>query len=176
MSGGNAKRRRVVNSTALVYCEGAHDLAFLRHLINIYTQAGKTNTKFRSKQGKGGSADSLLNEVQNMPGAFDRKIVKTDRDRDANEIRKAEILASKLNVIVAWSNPCIEALLLSIIDGKNYSRYKSKTCKDLFERNHIPTNKRTDSRAYEKKYTIELLESAKNRLPELEIIIGFITS
>lgn len=176
VNGGSAKVGRRVRSTALIYCEGAHDLAFVRHTIGLYKQAGLTIARFRSKQGKGGSPDSLLIEALNIPGDFNRKLVKADKDRPLNEIKRAEQLSSKNAVIIIWSKPCIEALLLSILDGKDYSGYKSKACKQDFETNCIPHSKRANRQAYARLFTLKKLEEARKRIPELDQLISFITS
>ncbi len=175
MTGGKSKQRiRTVRPTALMYCEGAHDLAFVRHAVNIYARAGKTNVRIRTKQGNGGSPDSLVIEATNVLGSFDRRLLKVDRDRSAEEIRKAEKLSLKSGITIVWSRPCIEAVLLTILEGKDYSRYQSKTCKRIFESNYIPTQKRADSRAYEKLFTVEVLEEARKKLPEVDQLVTFI--
>lgn len=176
MDSGRAKRIRTVSSTALVYCEGVHDLTFLRHLIKLYTRERTVTTKFRTKQGKGGSPDTLVIEALNTPGDFDRRLVKADRDRDPAEIERAESLAAEHSAVVVWSIPCLEALLLSVIDGGDYSGRQSKDCKDMFESTHIKAEKRTDGQAYTRIYTLEVLEAARQRLPELDQLVGFITS
>ncbi len=176
MSGGRKTKIRSVRRTALVYCEGAHDLAFVRHLINMYTIAGKTGIRIRAKQGNGGAPDVLVIEANNVLGSFDRRVVKLDRDRTYDEIKKAERIAKKLNIELIWSVPCIEALLLAILENKDFSGYKSKTCKQRFERDYVASDKRTDSRAYEGQFSLEFIENARKRLPELDTLIRFITS
>jgi hypothetical protein len=118
----------------------------------------------------------LMIEAINTPGAFDRKLVKADKDRDPAEIGRAESLATEHSIVIVWSVPCLEAMLLSVIDGKDYSSHSSKICKKAFEEAHIRSNKRTDSQAYEKIYTSEVLEAARQRLPELDQLISFITA
>jgi hypothetical protein len=175
MRRGKVAHIRNVSSTALIYCEGAHDLAFLRYLILTYTAARVTKTKFRTKQGKGGSPDTLMVEAIHTPGAFDRKLVKVDKDRTSEEIERAETLAVQYSIVIVWSMPCLEALLLSVIDGKDYSDKKSKSCKQIFEAKHIRASRRTDRREYAKIYTFEVLEDARKRLPELDALIKFIS-
>jgi hypothetical protein len=175
MSGGRAVRIRSVSSTALIYCEGAHDLAFLRYLISTYSKSRTINTKFRGKQGKGGSPDTLVIEAINIPGDFDRKLVKADRDRAEEEIQRADELAGQNDIVIVWSRPCIEALLLTILDGRDRSLWKPQTCKRTFERLHVPASRRTDAQAYARVYTPEILEDARQRLPELDQLISFIT-
>lgn len=176
MSGGRKTKTRSVRRTALVYCEGAHDLAFIRHLINMYTAVGKTSIRIRAKQGNGGAPDVLVIEANNVLGGFDRRAVKLDRDRTHDEIKKAERIAKKLNIELIWSVPCIEALLLAILENKDFSGYISKRCKQRFERQYVASDKRTDSRAYEGQFPLEIIENARKRLPELDAVIRFITS
>lgn len=175
-SGGRGFRVRSVRKTALIYCEGAHDLAFVRHLINTYTNAGKTSIRIRAKQGKGGAPDTLVMEANNVLGGFDRRAVKLDRDRADSENKKAEDASEKLGIVLIWSKPCIEALLLEILENKDFSAYKSKTCKQRFEKHYIPSGKRTDSRAYESLFPLSIIEAARKKLPELEALVQFIVS
>jgi len=142
----------------------------------MYTAAGKTNIRIRAKQGNGGAPDILVIEASNVLGGFDRRVVKLDRDRTHDEIKKAERIAKKLNIELIWSVPCIEALLLAILENKDFSGYKSKTCKQNFEKRYITSDKRTDSRAYESLFSIHVIESARKKLPELESLIHFITN
>ena len=64
---------------------------------------------------------------------------------------------------------------MAIIDEKDYAGWQSKTCKRTFEKMYIPTSKRTDSQSYAKLFTRPVLEEARNRLPELDLLITFIT-
>lgn len=177
MSGGGKqkqKNRRAVRRTALIYCEGAHDLAFVRHLIKLFEKEKKSKIRHRSKQGHGGAPDSLINEAVNVIGSFDKKIVKADRDREESEIQKAEALSLEYSIPIIWSEPCLEALLLSIIEEKNYTNQSSKLCKQRFEEKYIPPNKRTDSRAYEKLFTLDVINKARKRIPELNQLVKYI--
>lgn len=176
MGVGKVVRIRKVRSTALIYCEGAHDLAFIRYLIGLYSRERTIKTKFRTRQGKGGSPDTLVVEAVNIPGSFDRRLVKADYDRAAEELQKAETLAGQHKIVIIWSQPCIESMLLTILDGKDYSRMKSKECKALFEAAHIPASKRTDMRSYEKMFALDVLETARKKIEELDKLIKFIVA
>jgi len=176
MSGGkNKQKTRSVRRTTLIYCEGAHDQTFVRHLVDVYAAAGRVNGRVNVKRGRGGSPDSLIIELTRVSGSFDRRLLKADKDRARAEIEKAEYLSNKEGIPIIWSKPCIEALLLTILDGKDYSGYQSKTCKQHFEARYIAADKRTDSRAYEKVFTVDVLEEARKRVPELDELIQFIT-
>lgn len=77
---------------------------------------------------------------------------------------------------MVWTTPCLEALLLSIADGQDYSARPSQECKNLFETEHIRADKTMDSRAYEAVFTLEMLEDARQRIPELDQLILFIVT
>lgn len=164
-----------VRSTALIYCEGAHDLIFVRHLMKLYYEAGKLQVKYPAKQGKGGSSDGLVGEILRIPGDFDRRLLKVDRDRDESEIIRAETLAVANQVVLIWTRPCLEALLLQILNGTDYSSKTSAQCKSIF-RNIIPDNKRLSSYSYEKIFTLDIVEASRKTIPELDMLITFFTS
>ncbi len=63
MPNNRSRINRRVRPTALVYCEGAHDLAFSRHIKKIYSGKSTTGTHFKVQQGGGGSPDSIVQEV-----------------------------------------------------------------------------------------------------------------
>lgn len=166
---------RRIRPTALVYCEGAHDLAFVRHIRKLYSSKSATMTKFKDRQGGGGAATSLMNELKRTPGDFDRYLLKVDDDRNQNEHQEAVRMAEGMgNTEICWSNPSLDALLLSILNpGTDYSRRQSNTCKSEFERNYIPHDKRTNPTAYDTLFTIEVIEEARQRIPELNQLVNF---
>jgi hypothetical protein len=169
------RSNREVRPTALVYCEGAHDLAFVRHIKKLYANKSVSNTRFTTNQGGGGSPDSLMQELAKIPGDFDRFLVKMDNDRTRAEFDAAVVVADRnTKIAICWSKPCLDALLLSILNpDKDYSRYQSKTCKGEFERDHIPGDRRTNPAIYDRVFTLEKLESARRRIPELNQLILF---
>lgn len=166
---------RSTRPTALIYCEGAEDLAFVRHVKKLYSSGSRSRTHFTATKGSGGAQDKIVSDASKYPGDFDRKLVIADKDRGKEEAAKAEAIASRKKIIIAWNVPCMEAVLLTILDKKSYLRHKSSTCKRLFEVTYIQRNKRTENSAYERIYTKDILEEARTRLPELEFLISFFT-
>lgn len=166
---------RQVRPTALVYCEGAHDLAFVRHIKKLYSNRSATNTRFKAQQGGGGSPDSIVQEALRIPDDFDRYLVKVDNDRTRAEHDNAVTIAeTKANIEICWSAPCLDAMLLSILNpNKHYSRYQSSTCKHEFERNYIAADKRRARSAYDRVFTIRRLEEARQRIVDLDQLIKF---
>lgn len=161
-------------STTLIYCEGAHDLTFVRYLVSLYNQGRLSYKSTSAKQGSGGSADGLVIEAIKRPGIYDRRLVKADRDRDSDEINNAERLAADNNIVIIWSTPCLEAILLNVLENRDYSRRSSNTCKSRFERIYIPRGRRTDRDEYSRLFSLDVLEEVRVRLPELDLLINLI--
>ena len=166
----NKKKRRVAETTLLVFGEGLGEEMFLRHLRGLYSQ--NSNLQLTIKKGKGGTADGVVIEAYNTPGAYDRRVVVLDNDKGQKEMSKAQQEATKRGVEVILHTPCIEALLLAILNPKN--TYQSKTssfCKKEFESNHIPKKKRADPAEYDKLFPKNILDIQKSKLPELNVLL-----
>jgi hypothetical protein len=166
---------RQVRPTALIYCEGAHDLAFVRHIKKLYASRSATNTRFKAQQGGGGSPDSIVRETLRIPDDFDRYLVKVDNDRSRAEHDNAVAIAqTKDNIEICWNTPCLDTMLLSILNpGKNYSGYQSRTCKHEFQRDYIQADKRRTPASYDRHFTLEVLEEARQKIPDLDQLIKF---
>jgi|GEM_PF-727581 len=177
------RRTRIIRSvrpTALIYCEGAHDLAFMRHLKRLYSSASATKTNFSTTKGSGGSLDTLVADALKVPGDFNRYLVKLDNDRTKDEFDKANSLAEQVNanggyLTITASYPCLDALLLSILrPGQDYTRKKSKTCKREFERDYLAADKRLNSAAYDRIFARQVLDEARKNIAELDDLIRFL--
>jgi len=167
--------QRQVRPTALIYCEGAHDITFVRHVLNLYRLRSAMGASITPRQGRGGSPDGLVRTAIGISQGYDRKMVKLDHDRDAAEIEEAIRLAANDNVILNFSYPCLDALLLSILDpGTNHSNWSSSRCKSRFESEYIPERRRTFIQPYGSLFTLEVLEEARIRIPELDDLLKFV--
>ncbi len=162
--------RRRTKKTRLVYCEGAHDKAFLDCLKSVYA----TDTyNVDIKRGAGGDQVHLAEETIKKGRAYDEQCLKIDGDRPEDEMEQADAVAAGGNVIVMRTIPCIERLLINILEpSKRISSWNSTRLKNYFEANHIPEDKRTDVRAYKAIFTETVLDNAKARLPELQALIN----
>ena len=157
--------RRQTKKTRLIYCEGAHDKTFLDCLKSIYASYA---CNVDIKRGAGGDQIHLAEEAVRRGYSYDMKYLKIDGDRDAEEMDEAERYASGNGLIVLKTIPCIERILINILEpSRVVNSWNSLRLKRYFERHHIPENKRTDVRAYKVIFTKEILDEAKNRLPEL---------
>jgi hypothetical protein len=172
--------QRAIRPTALLFCEGAHDLAFVRHMVSLYQPRGSGTTNIRTKQGHGGAVHKLVENALAVPGDYDRILVKLDSDRGEGnpaELQKAELLAARNAIILNFSYPCLDALLLAILDpNRDYTNWRSATCKKKFEKEYIAPERRTSSLSYGGHFTREVLEEARTRIAELDTLIRFIVS
>jgi hypothetical protein len=168
------KKRSVAATTLLVFGEGLGEEMFIKHLRSIYSH--NTNVSLIIKKGRGGTADGIVIDACNTPGAFDRRVVVLDNDKGSAELSKAQQIANKRRVEMILHTPCIEALLLAILNPKNNYRNKtSALCKKEFESNHIPKKKRADPSEYEKLFSKKILDEQRSKLPELNALLVLVS-
>jgi len=174
----NRKTNRVVRATALLFGEGRDDRMFLAYLVSIYA-AGQDlrRPKISTKKGRGGSADGVVQDAHKLPGSYSRKLVKLDKDRPQEEIDEATRIAQRHKIQIVFSMPCIEGTLLNILEpGTNYANKSSQTCKRTFESRYISTANRGKMSEYVRWFTKDLLDEARQRVPELNELITYIES
>lgn len=156
--------------TKFVKPEGAHDTTFLELLKEYYCARGKLRVEI--KKGHGKDQSSIVNEAINRIGAYDKKIVVMDDDKSMIEMEKADKLAVAHEIIVLRNTPCIEGILIKILEpNKNINNMSSHELKIYFEKNYISKNNRTDKNAYRNKFPKAVLDEARERLPELNKMI-----
>ena len=119
-------KSRKANRTFLLVGEGDSDVAFLKYLKGIYLPRGcGIAAKVRNAHGKGPDhvIDYSIRQCRNV--AYDQVIVLMDSDLklSSKAFRKAK--SKKFEVILA--NPCLEGLLLKILERHVPSN--SKNCK-----------------------------------------------
>lgn len=176
MQRSGAHSIRTVRQTALIYCEGAHDAAFINLVKLQYAGFSQTGTRFKVMTGQGGSPDSLVREMLRIPASYDRYLLKVDADRAGSERQLAESLAkeSDKSISFCWSVPCLESLLLSmLLPGEIFTSSQSSLLKQRFEKEYVPTSKRSNRRSYEQHFPKQLLDSARQRVAELDDLICF---
>ncbi len=167
------QKPRSAKKTLLVFGEGLGEEMFLKRLKGLY--AFNSDVVVTIGKGKGGTPRNVVLDAQKRPGAFDSKVVFVDNDKSEKEMQEARDEARKRGIIIIENTPCLEALLLSILNGgKSFTEKKSKWCKSEFESIHIKKEKRSEAREYEKLFTKELLEEQRLRIPELDYIINLI--
>lgn len=165
------KQIRRAKRTILFYVEGSSEEVFLKHLRRTYARNSGVAVTIRN--GQGGSADGIVQRASCYPGGFDRRVAVLDNDKSKSEMAKARELAKAGDIGMVENCPCLEALLLRILnDGKILDGEKSGYYKKEFEKKHICENKRCDIDEYAKIFPKNILDGNRKKAKELDEIIG----
>ncbi|HBI17100.1 MAG: hypothetical protein UR60_C0021G0020 [Candidatus Moranbacteria bacterium GW2011_GWF2_34_56] len=170
------KKWKKQKRTILFYGEGADEDVFLRYLNTIYGKHN-INLRIKIKNGSGGAPDMVVKKAINYYGDFDARVVIIDTDRPKIEIEAARKMAKDSGVFLIENNPCLEALLLRILNvGKIIKNKKSEYYKKEFEKGHICERKRCNVDEYKKIFPKNILDNKRKEIEELNKIIGFMES
>lgn len=164
------KKKHRENKMFLVFGEGCDDEIFLKHLKILYHNRS-SGIGIKICKGKGGTADGVVNDADKIAGAFKKRIVMLDNDKSKKEMTKARQGASRQNIELIENTPCLEYLLLSILDKKPNGK-NSNWCKNRFESEYIKKKKRGEPDEYTKIFTKKLLNSQRLKIPELNELIN----
>lgn len=160
------KKRRAASQTLLIYGEGLGEKTFLKYLHGLY--AWDSGVVVTIRNGKGGNALNIIIDASNAPGGFDKRVVVLDNDKGDEEMQRARQEATKRNIELVENTPCLEAILLAILnDGENYSGRQSSWCKSKFESKYLDKKKRTELNEYGKYFPKSLLDKQKTKITEL---------
>jgi hypothetical protein len=162
------KKRRQANKTLLFFGEGMNEEVFLKHLRKLYCY--DTNVAVTIKKGRGGDAKNIVLDAYKVPGEFNRKVVILDNDKPKNETKKARQLARDKEIELLENTPCLEHLLLLILDSKEISA-NSKRCKKIFEEKYIEKTQRKEMYEYDKYFSKKLLDKKRENIKVLDDII-----
>jgi hypothetical protein len=162
------KKRRQASKTLLAFGEGFGEEIFLKHLRSLYSY--KSNVAITIRKGRGGNAQGIIIDADRAPGAFDRKIVILDNDKTKAEMIKARQEAKNRNIEIIENTPCLEFLLITIINKKPIGK-NSNWCKGEFESKHLDKKKRGESSEYIKLFPKKLLDIKRLKISELNKLI-----
>lgn len=164
------QKRRSANRTLLVFGEGMCEEVFLKHLKKLYSH--NSNVYVKVLRGKGGTPADVVIDSDKIPGDFETRVVVVDNDKSQTEMQLARKEAKTRKIILIENTPCIEALLLSIIEkGKDFSSKKSDWCKKEFESEYINKKKRSEPEQYEKIFTKALIDECRVKIEVLNKIV-----
>lgn len=167
----HTQKKKKQKRTVLFFGEGADENAFLKYIRRLY--AHNASVKITIRDGNGGSADMVVKKASNFTGDFDHRIAMIDNDKPQKEMTAARKMAKESNIDLIECEPCLEGLLLTIIEQRSVSSKTSKQCKREFEKKHICENKRCDVDEYARVFPKDVLDDARKRIPELDRIIRF---
>jgi Cft2 family RNA processing exonuclease len=165
------KKRRSAHRTLLVFGEGLCEEVFLKHLRKLYSY--NSNVTIKVLRGKGGTPADVVIDSYKIPGDYETRVVVVDNDKSQQEMELARKEAKRRKITLIENTPCIEALLLSILNGsKDFSNKTSDWCKKEFESKYIEKKKRSEPEPYEKLFTKSLLDSSRSKLNVLDTMIN----
>jgi len=166
---------RRTKKTVFIVGEGPTEQAFLQFLKDIYiTRDGSIDIKIEC--GSGGSPKSIIQKTIRLSSnvQYDRRYVLIDNDKPVELDKKIiKLMNKKPPIKILKSTPCIEGLLLTILDHKNFSQSdkSSNFCKREFESHYISADKKTNKHVYEKLFERTKLEKRRKYVSELDAIL-----
>lgn len=164
------KKRRAAKITILIYGEGLAEYVFLKLLKSYYVK--NKGPAITLRKGKGGTASNLVKYASKLPGDFNKRFVLLDCDKSKKEMRFARELAKRNKLMLLESKPCLESLLLSILDNKKrFDNKSSALCKKEFEKKYISKKRRSDFNKYLKLFPKALLDERRGKLQALNKLI-----
>lgn len=144
--------------TVLVYCEGPEDKAFVKYLHDLFHMT-QTDPRVNIIAGRGGTADGVVSDACKIYGEYNSRIVVIDNDKQQKEMITARLLAKSNKLILIEHTPCIERLLLEILDCKELkNNYGSGRCKRIFEKKYFIGKDRTDWQDYRDVFSKKMLK------------------
>ena len=161
---------RKLKQTLVFIGEGETEKAFLQHIKTLYAD-GSLKITVKSAGGKGPS-----NVIGDAIGTKDNSgcdqvavLLDTDIPWPKTKVKQAQ--AKKIKLIGA--TPCIEGLMLDILEQPQPIPSNNTTCK---ARMHPQlSGKPTDKASYETLFTEQMLKQAATRITELDEIIKIMT-
>jgi hypothetical protein len=147
--------------------EGENEEAFLGHLKSVYSR-GKASVTIRHAGGK--SPDWIVEKstTQRAGKRYDYSAILMDTDKPWGNAKQAALSAGFDAVF--GSSPCLEGLLLSILNDLPIPT-DSHECKDTFQAKYNRGKNVLTEEACSKCLTKEYLDQARRRVPLLDIII-----
>lgn len=154
----------VARETLLLVGEGDDEKAFTGHACSIYVTRGcGVSVKLRNAYGRG--PENILRAAIRAEGSFDRRAVLLDTDVPWTAEVRATAARHKIHMI--GSTPCLDGLILRALSER--VPVGSKACKEALSR--IWPRGISDARTLERSLTREVLEEARLRIPELNMLL-----
>lgn len=165
---------RRTKTTILIVGEGPTEKAFLQYLRDMYITR-EMDVAVKVECGSGGSPRSVVEKAVRLKGsrAYDKCFVLVDSDlpfEPDGELEKR--MRRKPHIEMLNATPCIEGLLLAILDSDfSQQAITSVESKRIFETKHLPEDKKTDKRSYERIFSRQVIEERRRVVLELDAIL-----
>ena len=162
------KKFRCQRRTLLVVGEGDCEVAFLKHLRNIYcADGGGVNVTIRNAQG--GGPDSIVNQVIRYMRLIDYDWQVAFLDTDLVWSDKVKKNARKNKIVMVGSRPYLEGMLLNIL--KHPIPSSSDACKKNLQ--SFTKFDMTEWHHYEEYFSKVIIEGARFNEPELDTLLRY---
>lgn len=168
---GHYKRKRGVVSTLLLVSEGETEAAFLKFLKGTFVSRG-SGIAVTVRNARGGSPESVIAFAKKQLNgrAFNRCLIVMDTDRPWPQPPPARIQRVPIEYVKV--EPCIEGLLLQIIDPDDYQRsWDTEACKREFENRYLDSKRKLDHRNFDRILSRDFLLSRQCHVPALDAIV-----
>ena len=161
------KKRRAAKKTALFYCEGADDKAFLEYLKMTF--AKDSGVAINIKQNYGHGANGVLSGIfKQIPADIMVCMYDIDEGIDVELKQRVE----RHGILCIEHKPCLEAFLLEILEEKDYSCHqKCDNCKKRFEKKYLDERKRKNKNSYARLFPKEFLLKRAKKMKNLKMLI-----
>ena len=163
-------KKKIQKKTILIVGEGLHEYVFIQHLRSIIIPI--SSISITPKRGNGGSPVDIVYIAVKDVGSYDIRVVILDNYRPEAEMQAAEAEAAQSAVFLIKNKPCLEALLLAMLEkGKDYSNHSEVQCKKIFQAKYIPEGRRSELLHYKKHFPLKLLDQRRKDIAVLERIM-----
>ncbi len=161
--------------TVILIGEGDTEGAFLCHLKTLY-DTRRSGVQVKVDWTYGGSPSDIIREAVKLKQgiAYDRAalLLDTDLKWSAEDQRAAE----EAGIILVGSKPCIEGMLLKILDPtKQWENNSTKECKKHFHEGCLNADHKLDPAKYTKVFPKAVIEAARTQVKELGALIKLMT-
>ncbi|MFV1980486.1 MAG: hypothetical protein ACC655_04965 [Rhodothermia bacterium] len=130
-------------------------------------------TSVRIDCGNGGSPDDVVNAAEQKTRNTDYDVVVIAIDSDVEISDYTRMRIAKLQFHLVTFDPCLECIMLDILDDAVPGHVTCDTCKDRFHERYIIKRKKTHKSYYERDFGLHILERARGRVMSLNMLIGF---
>ncbi|MAA72665.1 MAG: hypothetical protein CMI29_06965 [Opitutae bacterium] len=162
------KKKRPLKETLIIVGEGQAEVAFINHVKSLY---GVGNPKVKAKSAGGKGPSNVIGDAigtLNCSGC-DRVVSLLDTDIEWPKVKVKE--AKKREIILIGSDPCLEGLLLRILEKRVPPQ--SIDCKR--EMHPLLDGRETDKKSYAQLFSRVTLDSVRDKIEELDLLIKIIS-
>ncbi|MEK7570576.1 MAG: hypothetical protein AAB515_04050 [Patescibacteria group bacterium] len=169
----SASRNRAiqVNWAVLAVVEGTTDRAFLNYLKHIY-KVEEASISVRVICAFGVPDEVLRRALKEQAAAeFDVTLAVVDETPHLRSTLEQQ--AQERNIKLVVNRPCIEGVLLKT-HGRGIGSSGALRCKTLYQANYLDKKSQQDAKLYRQIMSKEMIEEARKRIPELNLMVQYL--